>query len=91
MVLEDLGSGHQEVLISILLKVPTNKPNTHVTWNFKKANWTKFQDQTETELSTINTDVHKKCLKHFAKLNRVQKKIYPEANHISTSHSGHKN
>jgi hypothetical protein len=31
----------------ILLKVPTNKPNTRVTWNFRKANWIKFQDQVE--------------------------------------------
>jgi hypothetical protein len=41
-VLEDLGSSHQAVLISILLKALTNKPNTRVTWNFRKANWTKF-------------------------------------------------
>jgi len=55
-VLEDLGSSHRAVLISILLKVPTNKPNTRVTWNFRKANWIKFQDQVEIKTSTINTE-----------------------------------
>jgi len=58
-VLEDLGSGQRAVLVTILLKVPTNKPNTHVTWNFRKANWIKFQDQMEIKSSTINTE--EKC------------------------------
>ena len=56
LVLEDLGSSHQAILVTILLKVPTDKPNTRVTWNFRKANWTKFQNQVETKLSTINTE-----------------------------------
>jgi hypothetical protein len=56
LVLEGLRSSHQAVLVTILLKVPTNKPNTHVMLNFRKANWTKFQDQVETKLSTINTE-----------------------------------
>jgi len=55
-VLEDLGSSHRAVLISILLNVPTKKPNTRVTWDFRKANWIKFQDQVETKTSTINTE-----------------------------------
>jgi hypothetical protein len=25
-------------------------------WNFKNANWTKFQDQVETKMSTINAE-----------------------------------
>jgi len=68
-VLEDLGSHHRAVLVSISLKVPTNKPNTRITWNFRKANWTKFQDQVETKLSTINTEesAHK-MLKNFCKI-----------------------
>jgi hypothetical protein len=37
-MLEDLGSHRRAVLVSILLKVPTNKPNTSTTWNFRKAN-----------------------------------------------------
>jgi hypothetical protein len=68
-VLEDLGSGHRAVLVSILLKVPTNKPNARVTWNFRKANWIKFQDQVEIKLTTINTEesAHK-MLKTFCKI-----------------------
>jgi len=91
-VLEDLGSSHRAVLISILLRVPTNKPNTRVTWNFRKANWIKFQDQVEIKTSTINTgESAHKMRKTFLKLcNRVQKKTYLEANHVSISHSGHK-
>ena len=69
VVLEDLGSHHRAVLVSISLKVPTNKPNTRITWNFRRANWTKFQDQVETKLSTINTEesAHK-MLKNFCKI-----------------------
>jgi len=68
-VLEGLGSSHQAVLITILLKVPTNKPNTCVTWNFRKANWIKFQDQVEIKTSTINIEesAHK-ILKTFCKM-----------------------
>jgi hypothetical protein len=65
-VLEDLGSSHRAVLIPVLLKVPTNKPNTHVTWNFRKANWIKFQDQVEIKMSTITTkESAHKMLKTF--------------------------
>ena len=68
-VLEDLGSHHRAVLISILLKVPTNKPSTMITWNFRKANWSKFQHQIEAKLSSINTEesAHK-TLKNFCKI-----------------------
>ena len=58
-------------------------------WNFRKANWIKFQDQVEIKTSTINTEesTHK-----IVKLyNRVQKKTYPEANNVNTSHFGRKN
>jgi hypothetical protein len=44
-VLEDLGSSHRAVLISMLLKVQTKKPNTRVKWKFRTANWIKFQEQ----------------------------------------------
>jgi hypothetical protein len=44
-VLEDLGSSHRAVLICILLKVKTKKPNTRVKWNFRTENWIKFEEQ----------------------------------------------
>ena len=68
-VLEDLGNSHRAVLVSILLKVTTHKPNTYVTWNFRKANWIKFQDQVENKSSTINTEesAHK-MLKTFCEI-----------------------
>ena len=68
-MLEDLGNSHRAVIITILLKVPTNKPNTRVRWNFRKANWIKFQDQLETKTSTINTEesAHK-ILKTFCEI-----------------------
>jgi len=65
-VLEDLGSSHRAVLTSNLLKVPTNKPNTRVTWNSRKANWIKFHDQAEIKTSTINTE--HKMLKTFCEI-----------------------
>jgi len=68
-VLEDLGSSHRAAQITILLKTPTLKPNIRVTWNFRKANWTKFQDQLETKTNTINAEesAHK-MLKIFCKI-----------------------
>jgi hypothetical protein len=68
-VLEDPGSHHRAVLVSISLRVPRNKPNTRITWNFRKANWTKFQAQVETKVSTINTEesAHK-MLKNFCNI-----------------------
>jgi hypothetical protein len=65
-VLEDLGSSHQAVLICISFKVATNKPNTRITWNFRKANWIEFQDQVEIKMSTISTkESAHKMLKTF--------------------------
>jgi len=38
-------------------------------WNFRKANWTKFQDQIEIKLSTINTvESAHKMLKTFCEI-----------------------
>jgi len=75
--------------MTILLKAPTKKPNPRVTWNFRNANWTEFQDRVETKTSTINTEecAYKMLIKLY---NRVQKKTYPEANHVNTSHFGRK-
>ena len=68
-VLEGLGSGHRAVLVSIWLTVSTNKQNTRVTWNFRKANWIKSQDQVETKLNMINMqESAHKMLKAFCEI-----------------------
>jgi hypothetical protein len=92
-VLEELGSSYRAVLVSFSLKVPANKPNTRVTWNFRKTNWTKFQHQVEIKMSTINTkaSAHKMLKTFYEIIQKSAKKAYPEANHANTSHSGQKN
>jgi len=68
-MLEDLGSSYRALLISILLKIPTNEPNTRITWNFIKANWIEFQDQVEIKMSTINIQERAhKMLKTFCEI-----------------------
>ena len=38
-------------------------------WNFREANWIKFQDQVETKLSTMNTkESAHKMLKAFCEI-----------------------
>ena len=68
-VLEGLGSSHRQLLITISLQVLTNIPNIRVTWNFRKANWTNFQDQVETKTSTVKAEENAhKMLKTFCKI-----------------------
>ena len=43
--LEDLGSGYRAVLVPILLKVSTNKPNTQVMWKFEKQTGLNFKNK----------------------------------------------
>ena len=74
-VLEGLGSGHRAVLVSIWLTVSTNKQNTRVTWNFRKANWIKSQDQVETKLNMINMqESAHKMLKTFCEIIQESRK-----------------
>ncbi|XP_042898101.1 uncharacterized protein [Parasteatoda tepidariorum] len=50
-VLEDPGSGHQQVIAEISLLVPNQGPTTsNTSWNFRKVNWMKFKELTDKAL-----------------------------------------
>lgn len=56
LVLEDPGSGHRALMLSISFDLAFATPSTHTTWYFKKANWTRFQEQVEIHIN--NTDLN---------------------------------
>nr|CUU98279.1 hypothetical transcript [Hymenolepis microstoma] len=61
-IINDSGSGHNPVIVSITInsKSVTPKMPTKVLWKFMKADWPKFTNLLETELNTspINYNQH---------------------------------
>ncbi|VDO02002.1 unnamed protein product [Rodentolepis nana] len=53
-IIDDPGSGHKPVIASITIgsKSKTRKVPTKLSWNFKRADWTRFTNLLENELHT---------------------------------------
>ncbi|VDO17031.1 unnamed protein product [Rodentolepis nana] len=61
-IIDDPGSGHKSVIASNIIgsKSMTRKVSTKQSWNFKKADWSRFTNLLENELHTspLNFNQH---------------------------------
>ena len=53
-VLEDIGSGHRAIMLTVSYKPLTVKPHNKTSWNFRKAKWKNFQETIDTACNDIN-------------------------------------
>ena len=53
-VLDDIGSDHRPILTTVNLDKPSPKETRKTLWNFRKANWEKFREETDTGFNNIN-------------------------------------
>ncbi|VDO16759.1 unnamed protein product [Rodentolepis nana] len=53
-IIDDPGSGHKPVIASITIgsKCMSRKVSTKLSWNFKKADWSRFTNLLDNELHT---------------------------------------
>ena len=54
-VLDDFGSDHSPILISLEMEKIKGKPKRRAAWNYTKANWTEFRNVSEPEMLNIDT------------------------------------
>ena len=53
-VMEDIGSDHRPVLTTISLNEAKPTPNRRPSWNFKKANWNRYKQETDAGFGDLN-------------------------------------
>ena len=79
-VLEDVGSDHRPIFISIGRSGGQQAPK-RTRWNYKKANWAAYAQETDTNLASISEgDVHKAYTAIITNILKAARKYIPQGN-----------